>query len=232
MKLIGEVMRDLFGLVYPNVCVTCGKPLPRGCLYLCPGCLYRLPRTHFHKDRDNPLAMTFWGRVPIEHAAAWFQYTKGSLYPRLIYVMKYSGRRDIARVMGRFYAAELKDSPLDETHLIVPIPLHPRKERKRGYNQSEWIGRGLSEGLDKPLECNLLRRTVNTRTQTKKSRLERWKNVENVFRVAKPDALQHKHVLLVDDVVTTGATLESATVTLLQIPGVRVSIAALAYANF
>jgi len=231
MKFWRAVLEDTLGLVYPNVCVTCGKSLPQGCRYLCPSCLYRLPRTHFHKDPDNPLAMVFWGRVRIEQAAAWFHYTKGSRYPQLIHAIKYSGRTGLGMTLGRLYGAELKESPFAEARLIVPVPLHPRKQRKRGFNQSECIGRGLARALQIPLVTTNLWRTVNTKSQTRQTRLERWKNVENVFRLRDPEALQEKHVLLVDDVVTTGATLESCAGVLLGVPGTRVSIVALGYAT-
>src|SRR6056297_2524997 len=158
MNFFRKVLEDTLGLVYPNVCVTCGKALPQGCRYLCPSCLYRLPRTHFHKDPDNPLAMVFWGRVRIEHAAAWFHHNKGSLYPRLIHAVKYSGRRDLGMTLGQLYGAELKESPFAESQLIIPVPLHPRKQRKRGFNQSECIGRGLARSLRIPLVTTNLRR--------------------------------------------------------------------------
>jgi len=217
------------GLVYPNVCLTCGRTLPAGVRTMCPACLYDLPRTEFHKEQDNPLAMTFWGRVRLEHAAAWFYYFKGSRYPRLIHTIKYAGRKEVGYELGRMYAAEMRGSTLARAEVLVPVPLHPRRQRKRGFNQSEWIGRGMAEALQIPLVRGNLYRAVNTKTQTRKTRLERWQNVEHVFRIRDPHALAGKHVLLVDDVVTTGATVEACAVVLLGCAGVRVSVAALGY---
>jgi len=175
--------------------------------------------------------MEFWGRVRLEHAAAWFHYTKGSRYPVLIHALKYMGRRELGYELGRLYAHELDDTFVYETTVIVPVPLHRRKKRQRGYNQSEWIGRGLAQVLNKPLQTNNLCRVHYTKTQTRKSRLERWQNVKNVFRLRQPQLLEGQHVLLVDDVVTTGATLEACADVLLLCPGTRVSVLALGYAN-
>ena len=231
MNLLRSVVSDTLNLLYPNVCVTCGRALPPQSRYLCTACLYDLPRTNFHREHDNPLAMTFWGRVRLEHAAAWFHYFKGSRYPNLIHRMKYMGMKEIGYEMGKMYARELRDSPFDQSRVIVPVPLHPRKQRKRGYNQSEWIARGMADVFRIPLSSGNLVRAVNTRTQTRKSRIERWKNVENVFKVRHPHVLKDQHILLVDDVVTTGATLESCASTLLGCPGTKVSLVTLGYAD-
>jgi ComF family protein len=231
MNLFRAVVEDTLALVYPNLCVACGKTVPARRYYLCTGCLHDLPRTHFHRDPANPLAMTFWGRVRLEHAAAWFHYTRGSRYSRLIHAMKYLGRKDIGYELGRLYATELAASPLAEAQLVIPVPLHPKKQRKRGFNQSEWIGRGIAEGLHLPMAADNLYRAVHTRTQTRKSRIERWQNVARVFRLKKPHLLENRHILLVDDVVTTGATMESCAGVLLECPGARVSLAALGYAS-
>ena len=229
MNRVVSLLEDLLGLVYPNVCLACGKSLPPRVRYMCPACLYDLPRTYFHKDADNPLAMTFWGRVRLEHAAAWFYYFRGSRYPHLIHTMKYAGRKEIGYELGRMYALELEGSGLAEADLLIPVPLHPRRQRKRGFNQSEWIGRGIAETMKIPLDAGNLYRAVNTKTQTRKTRLERWQNVEHVFRIRNPHELAGKHLLLVDDVVTTGATVEACAGTLLGCEDTRVSVAALGY---
>ena len=227
MRALLSLLADALGLVYPNVCLTCGRSLPAGVRYMCPSCLFDMPRTRFHEDAGNPLAMIFWGRVRLEHAAAWFYYFKGSRYPRLIHTMKYAGRKEIGYELGRMYALEIQGSSFAQAELLIPVPLHPWRQRKRGFNQSEWIGRGMAESMQIPMDAGNLYRAVNTKTQTKKTRLERWQNVEHVFRIRNPHALAGKHVLLVDDVVTTGATVEACATVLLQCEGVRVSVAAL-----
>lgn len=189
-----------------------------------------MPRTGFHVEQDNPVEQIFWGRVPVKHAASMFYYTKGSRYQRLIHVIKYHGKKELGYEMGRIYGREMVNSPFSEAGVIVPVPLHSRKKRKRGFNQSEWIGKGLAESLQKPMITNQLYRAVNTRTQTRKSRLERWENVENVFKIRSVDAFRNRHVLLVDDVVTTGATLESCAGVLTGCTGTSVSIVTLGYA--
>jgi len=231
MNYVLSLFRDLLGLVYPDVCVTCGKHLPSGIRFICNKCRYDMPRTDFHKEEVNAVAQIFWGRVPVKHAASLFYYTKGSRYRRLIHVIKYQGRKDLGYEMGRIYGHELIKSPFSETDMVVPVPLHPRKIRKRGFNQSEWIGKGLAEALQKPMVTRELYRAVNTRTQTRKTRLERWQNVENVFKLRSVDVFRNRHVLLVDDVVTTGATLESCAAVLTGCANTTVSIATLGYAS-
>jgi len=226
-----SLFRDVLGLVYPDLCVTCGRQLPYGVPFICNKCRYDIPRTGFHKEKDNPVAQTFWGRVPVEYAAALFYYTKGSKYRKLIHVIKYHGRKELGYEMGKTYGRELVSTPFSETDLIVPVPLHPQKIRKRGFNQSEWIGKGLADSLGKPIVTDTLYRAVNTRTQTRKSRLERWHNVKNVFKLRSVDPFRNRHVLLVDDVVTTGATLESCASVLTACSNTSVSIVTLGYAT-
>lgn len=231
MNFILSLLKDTVGLIYPDVCVTCGSHLPSGIRFICTKCRYDMPRTGFHREQDNPVAQIFWGRVPVRQAASLFYYTKGSRYQRLIHVIKYHGRKELGYEMGKLYGRELMDSPFFEAGVIVPVPLHPRKIRKRGFNQSEWIGMGLAESLQKPMISNDLYRAVNTRTQTRKTRLERWKNVEHVFRLRSVDAFRNRHILLVDDVVTTGATLESCANVLMKCSNTSVSIVTLGYAT-
>jgi ComF family protein len=231
MKAVLNLLEDMLGLIYPNICVTCGKHLPYGMPFVCPGCRYGLPRTGFHRERENPVEQIFWGRTPIQYAAALFYYTKGSRYQKLIHVMKYHGKKELGYEMGKIYGRDLLNSPFSEIEMIVPVPLHSSKKRKRGYNQSEWIGMGLAESLEKPLVDNILYRSVKTKTQTRKSRHERWKNVENVFRLRDIDPLRNRHILLVDDVITTGATLESCANVLSRCTNTSVSVVALGYAT-
>lgn len=226
-----HALRDFFHLVYPNVCITCGNDLFPGEELMCPRCEIDLPKTHFQNETGNPVEQIFWGRVPIEQATSYFYYSKGSRYQRLIHDMKYRGKKWIGYELGKRMGTDLFRTPYAEAHKIVPVPLHPKKLRKRGYNQSSWIAKGLSERLDIPVEHNNLYRKVNTRSQTKKSRFDRWQNVKNVFGIREPDAFSGKHILLIDDIVTTGATLEACANRLDEIPGCRISILSLGYSK-
>lgn len=233
MRTIMQIwLDDLFSLFFPDLCLGCGEPLVKGERYLCSVCQFHLPRTNFQFDIDNAVARVFWGRVKLEAAASFCYFTKGSNIQRLLHKLKYEGDREIGLYLGETYGRELKASILyDEIDLIIPVPLHPRKQRKRGYNQSEAIGQGLSRTLQAALETNVLFRKTNTSTQTRKTRYKRWENVENVFEVRRPDLIRDKSVLLVDDVITTGATLEACAAALLTEQGVRVSVVSIAYAS-
>jgi len=197
---------------------------------ICSGCIYHLPRTDFHLDRDNPVARIFWGRIRVEQATAYYFFNKGSRFRRLIHELKYLGRQDIGAELGRAFGSELMKSGFRDVDVVVPVPLHKKKLRKRGFNQSECIARGIAEAMVKPVNTSSIIRAFHTGTQTRRSRYDRWLNVENVFRVTEPDFLTGKHILLVDDVLTTGATLEACATAILKVEETKVSIAALAVA--
>lgn len=199
---------------------------------ICTNCLYHLPRTNFHLRNDNPVAKTFWGRVPLENATAYYYFGKGSKFRKLIHKLKYNGNKEIGVFLGRHFASELlKTNYLSGIQKIVPVPLHPSKERKRGYNQSYYIALGMAEATNIPLDAKTLKRIAASETQTRKGRFERWQNVGEIFSLAKSHDFENQHILLVDDVITTGATLEACAHTILSVKGARVSVAALAYAN-
>lgn len=213
------------------MCVACGRRLVTQERYLCLHCMEDLPRTRFHADPANKVAQLFWGRVPVEHATAWLFFRKGSRYQRLVHYLKYKGLKEIGDEMGRLFGSELKGSPFEEVEVVVPLPLHRKRERQRGYNQSEWIARGIADSLGIPLSVGNLVRSRITSTQTRKNRFERWQNVEGIFTVLRPQEYTGRHVLVVDDVVTTGATLEAAVVALRDAGSSRVSLATLACAE-
>jgi ComF family protein len=195
-------------------------------------CLSQLPVTRFDLNPDNPLAEMFWGRVKLRQAVAWFYFRKGSIYQDALHKLKYNDRPDIGFSLGKQFGYELsRSSGFLKPDILVPVPLNPKKFRKRGYNQSEAIAKGLSTGLRIPLDCNILTRPLATSTQTRKSRYERYLNVTGKFKICNPGLLNSRHVLLIDDVITTGATLEACTEELLACPGVSVSVAALAWAK-
>jgi ComF family protein len=234
LKTLHKIFRpilDFKALLFPNNCSACGEQLYAGEELLCSSCLFQLPRTNFHAEPDNKTAKLFWGQVETEQAAAYFFFHKGSKYQGLLHALKYKNRKDIGISLGRLYGSEIKQSSFAAVDLIVPVPLHYLKQRKRGYNQSAAIVQGLSEVLDIPADYSNLKRNKNTETQTKKTLEERRLNVASVFEVTKPEKFAGKHILIADDVITTGSTLASCAAEILKIPDTKVSVAALAIAD-
>lgn len=233
MKRLSQRYNNVLEFFFPTLCITCENRLVTQENFLCIDCWHDLPVTNFHLNQENRVAQLFWGRVKIENATAFFSYNKGSNYQHLIHYIKYKGLKELGFETGRRFGSILSVSPeFNSVDIVVPVPLHPKKQKIRGYNQSEWIARGISETLKKMVSVGNLRRNLHTSTQTKKNRYERWENVENIFEISQPDEFKGKHILLVDDVVTTGSTLESCAFQVLQIENVKVSIATLAFADF
>jgi len=223
---------DFFSLFFPRICSACGNTLFKHEDILCTYCLHQLPKTNFCHEENNPVFRTFWGRVPLNHASSMYFFAKGGKVQHLMHQLKYKGKKEIGVYLGTLLGNELKMSPFyADVGVIIPVPLHPKRKRKRGYNQSEMIARGLAQSLDRPYDIHTLVRTYASETQTKKSRFRRWENVKEIFDLKDYQHLINRHVLLVDDVVTTGATLEACATMLLQIPGIKISVATLACAT-
>ncbi len=221
---------DFVSLLYPDICRACGNSMVKGEEVICLSCIMHLPRTNFHLDPINPVIKHFWGKVPVEAATAYYYFNKGEKVQQLIHALKYKGKPEVGHKIGRMLGIDLQASALyKNVETIVPVPLHINKIRIRGYNQSEQIAIGLADAY-KTTCSNLLQRRRHTETQTRKHRFERFENVNRVFEVINADLLINKHILLVDDVITTGSTLVSCAEELLKVKGVRVSIAAMAYA--
>lgn len=209
-NFLKQTITDALSLFFPQSCEVCGDVLVYGEKVICLSCLSEIPRTNFHLHSGNTLEKVFWGRTRLERVSAYFHYTKGSAYQKLLHRLKYEGRKEIGYEIGRLYGAELKSTGVfSDVDYLIPIPLHPKKEKKRGYNQSLQIANGLAESLGIPVRPDLIRRTHFTDTQTNKSRIERWENVSEIFSVQDSNALTDKHLVLVDDVITTGATIEA-----------------------
>jgi len=232
VEKIKQGVSDVLELLFPSLCITCGERLISQEKHICFDCWNDLPVTNFHADPSNKVAQLFWGRTQLENATAFFSYKKGSRYQQLIHFIKYKGLKELGFETGQRFGFALNDSEsFSSVDIIVPVPLHPKKEKIRGYNQCLWIARGMSQSMQKELSDNNLFRNIYTTTQTRKNRFERWQNVEGIFGVHQPDEFEGKHILLVDDVVTTGSTLEACAYQILQIPGARASIATLAFAD-
>lgn len=225
-------VHGLAHLFFPRRCVACGRCLEEGEEVLCLRCNMDMPRTNWHLEKDNPVERLFWGKFPLERATSYFFYHKGSDFRRILHLLKYEGREDIGRTMGRFMAGEMMASGFfDGMDFIVPVPLHPRKQRMRGYNQSERLAEGIAEVTGIAIDAHALCRRMYSQTQTRKSAYERWENVSGIFEVKHPEAYAGKHILLVDDVLTTGSTITACADAFAGIKKLRISVLTLAKAG-
>lgn len=228
-------LRDLWSgflhLLYPELCVACGAAIPAGESCFCFRCQLHLSASDMYKTRENEFTERLWGRLLLESGAAMYYFTRKSPIQQALHQLKYHNQPDIGVKIGRMFGQKLKTSAMfNSVQAVVPVPLHPKKERLRGYNQSAMFAQGISESLEVPVLNKALVRRMFTETQTKKKRMERFSNVDDVFEVARPAQLEGKHLLLVDDVLTTGATLEVCGQALLNVPNTRLSMATIAIA--
>lgn len=225
------LINDFMSLIYPRLCEACGNNLFRHETYICNYCRVSLPRTNYHRFTDNELSRAFAGRVPFQTACSFYLYDKKGRVQKLLHAIKYQSQTGLAEHLGKLYAENLHtDSALASVDVIVPVPLHKNKLKARGFNQSEFFARGLSGILAKPVDTSSLIRIKDTATQTRKKKYARWENVEGIFRLNTLHTLQKKHVLLVDDVITTGATIEAAWLALKEAPDLTISVASIAFA--
>lgn len=226
-----KILNNLLNLFFPKLCMICQSPLVEGEEHICLKCLCDLPRTGHDFLEENPVTHLFTGKASVYRAAAFLKYEKGGHVQQLIHSLKYRGNYEIGFRLGRMMGLSYRQALLsDAPDLLLPVPLHPKKQKQRGYNQSEWIARGLNSVLQLRIDTTSLRRIKETDTQTRKQTYERWQNVQDIFCAADSKALEGKHILLIDDVVTTGSTLASCAEALLAIPGVRVSVVAVGMA--
>ena len=227
---IAVVLRDVASLFLPRTCLACGRVLleNEGCV--CLACRYNMPLTNFAKRKDNPIKLLFENVLPVESATAMFWFVGGTEWQRIIHNFKYHGRWFFAQKMGEWLGEELLDSGnFDDIDLIVPIPLHYRRRLRRGYNQSEQLALGVGRKMGVECDFRSVRRRHYNDSQTSKSRSERWDNVEEIFDVRRAERLRGKHILLLDDVLTTGATMASCASAIVKAceGNVRISIASL-----
>jgi ComF family protein len=211
--------------------MACGTSLLGNEDILCTGCRLSLPETGFHNTPGNPVEQIFWGRMKVEYATSLLFFDKGSKYRRLLHQLKYHSQKNVGVFLGKLLGTRLLNTDMNTVDMIIPIPLHPVKFRRRGFNQSEEIAKGIAYIMKKPIDCSTLKRIKHRSSQTYKGRYDRWENAEGIFTVTAPELLRNKHILLIDDIVTTGATLEAAGTVILRIEGTRLSIATLAYTS-
>lgn len=232
MSHIKDIGDDFLSLFLPRPCLACRVHLVRGENVLCTECLLSMARTDFHIRRDNMLEQAFWGRCQVERAAAFSVYNRGSRIRKLILALKYEGRKDIGRMFGELYGSMLTEAGfMNGIDIIVPVPLSAERQRKRGFNQSECFAQGLSASSRVPVRSDILLRTGRSESQTRRGRYERWENVDGLFTVRKPSLITGKHILVADDVITTGSTMEACVNALHEGGSEKISVVALAAAQ-
>jgi ComF family protein len=232
MLQLKEIKNSLLHLVFPHVCDGCGSDIVNEESRLCLRCMAALPETNFEMHAGNPVEKTFWGRLPIISGSAHLYFTKESLVQHLMHQFKYKGNKELGLQLGRLMGRALKNANrFNNIDGLIPLPLFPDKEKKRGFNQAAVLCEGMSEILLLPVFNNIVTRPLHTETQTRKGRIDRWRNIEGKFQLVNPTAIQHKHVLLVDDVITTGATLEACGNELLKTGNLKLSVTTLCIAS-
>ena len=232
MTAIQNLFASAFHLFYPHTCSGCGSDLLGEKDFLCIRCIESLPHTGFEKYPHNPVERIFHGRINIVAAAGGFYFNKGGIVQHLIHELKYKGNKQAGLYLSRLMGEQMFQSRrFADIDFLVPLPLFAEKEFKRGFNQAETVCNGLSEAMNIPVLTKNVVRVKQTETQTKKHRAERWENVSESFHVNEPAVLSGKHILLVDDVITTGATLEACAQVISTCGSVRISITALAVAK-
>lgn len=203
-------------IVFPDLCIGCNHTLLAAEHLICTNCISNFPETNFHLQRNNQLEQAFWGRVQLQKAFAFLIFKKQGIVQKILHELKYSNNPELGVMLGRMYGSKLKAAGFTYD-LVLAIPLHPKKLKLRGYNQSDCFAKGLSESLNCEHNTNLLIRKKATETQTKKGRFDRWTNVDDVFELTQPSQLINRKVLLVDDVITTGATIEACSEKIIQL---------------
>ncbi len=231
-KLINPIIKASL-VVYPRLCEACKQNVDDEVALICVECRLTLPRTNFHLHKDNPVMKVFWGRIPLEYAFSFLYFVKESRSQKLMHALKYKGLKEIGQITGQWFGEDVNKhkAVADSIDIVLPVPLHPKKLKKRGYNQSEYIARGIAQGMKKDLSVDNLIRLKHTDTQTRKSRFHRWENVSGIFDVKDVSLFESKHLLLVDDVITTGSTIEACFLALKQCKGLKLSVASLAFAH-
>lgn len=223
-----DLVNSFIRLFLPDVCVVCGAELIEGESGVCLKCLFKIPKTNNFRDENNSAEVLMAGRIPFERIATFSYFAKGGVLSPMIHQLKYNNRKDIGLLLGKIFGKDLLNSEfIKELDLVVPVPLHPKKKRQRGYNQAEVIAHGLSEVTDIPVVINNLIRVVYNPTQTKRTKTERWDNVKGIFDVKDSNLFDNKHILLVDDVITTGSTIEACGIALQKCHNLKISIAAI-----
>jgi len=228
---INGYLLDLLAVFYPRICPGCGMPLQRHEDHICMHCTMKLPRTGLHPEGPGALEKVFYGRIPVEQAKAFMFFRKKGIAQRLMHDLKYKGNKEIGYHLGSLFAKDLLDHPtFIKPEIAVSVPLHATRMRTRGFNQSDEIARGFAETLQIPFRPDIVSRPYYSDTQTRKKRFERWENAASVYEVSRPEEIRNRHIAIIDDVITTGATIEACARQMMNAPGLRLSVFSLCLA--
>lgn len=232
VEIVLNYLENFLGLLFPNNCALCNAPMNKYEQVICLKCLYALPKTHFHLLQENEVYLRMAGRFPIAHACALYFFDKGGYVQKLIHQLKYQGAQETGKYLGNILGQDLKSSPnYSDIDWVIPVPLHPEKQKKRGYNQAACFARGIAESLACQYAEDWLVRTRHTESQTGKNKFNRWENVKEAFNFMPNQNKTFNHLLIVDDVITTGATLEACLMHIPQNSKSKISIATIAFAH-
>ncbi len=228
-KRLAKIINVINNILLPRVCFGCNDQLSRGEHILCTVCRHELPLTDHNYSDENAIDRIFYGRIPIKKAASFVYFSKNGVVKNLLHWLKYKNQRQIGAFFGTWCGSILEqDENLKSIDAVIPVPLHPKKEKQRGYNQVSLFAQTVAQYIGAEFRDDLLLRVVNTKTQTKKDRVLRWKNTQNAFALNPKAKMPSGHLLLVDDVITTGATIESCATVLFQLNDVKVSVLSIA----
>jgi ComF family protein len=225
-------LNDLLSLFFPPICLGCKGPVASENILLCTFCQANLPFTDFHGKKDNKMEMRFWGRINIVHATAFLHFQKGSFVQNILHFLKYEHREDAGIYLGTWYGRILGESEVfRNVDWVIPVPIHKNRIKKRGYNQVEQFSRCIARQIGKEFRGDLLIRVKNSVTQTNRNREERFSHLEHTFLWKNKQELINKHLLIIDDIMTTGATFEACCRPIQNLEGVHISICTLAIAE-
>ncbi|MFD2543185.1 ComF family protein [Lacinutrix gracilariae] len=223
------MFRSIIDLFFPKVCYACYVHLQDSECYVCTSCRHNLPVTNYHLNANQAVAKVFYGRAKVEQATALLRFEKKSIVQQLIHNLKYRGYEEIGVFLGQWLGNELKELPTyQEIDIVVPVPLHKKKYKKRGYNQVAKFGQEIAKALQADYNDSSLIKITNTTSQVTKKRFARWQSNYELFTLENAASIENKHILIVDDIITTGATLESCIQVLNKAKNVKISIATMA----
>lgn len=232
MTSIKDIFNSFIDTLFPRICPVCNNVLLSHEKHICTKCRIDIPITRYHMQEFNAMEQLFAGKTPIEKAVGYFFYEKGNPYSNILHNIKYRNNPQLGQYVAKLFAQELLSRDIfRDIDCIIPVPLHHRKKIQRGYNQSEYIAKGFSEVFDIPVHNNIIIAHKSHESQTNKGIYERWLNTQNIFSAQDTQVLENKHVLIVDDVVTTGATLLSAALTIASVPNIKISLATIGVAR-